>query len=82
MTNKPPERIYLHWECADVFYWYPDSQSDNDPEYIRADVVKALVEAGQGLVEYRSRNTENFQLEKADDFINNLAAALEKLKEM
>lgn len=38
--------------------------------------IALLESAARGLIEYRNRNPLNFQLEKADTFINRLAAAL------
>lgn len=38
---------------------------------------KYLEEPCRKLIEYRDRNTLNFQLEKADDFINQMRVALE-----
>jgi len=39
-----------------------------------------IVRAVNGLVEYRKRNTLNFQLEKADDFIRIMRNELEGLQ--
>ena len=36
-------------------------------EYAR---LKAVEQAARGLIEYRDHNVQNWQLEKADDFIN------------
>ena len=32
--NRPPDKIFLHWETADVWWLYPRRQNDNDIEYI------------------------------------------------
>ena len=34
MMNRPPDKIFLHWETANVWWWYPRRQNDNDIEYI------------------------------------------------
>jgi hypothetical protein len=43
-------------------------------------ILPDLLEACEGLIEYRRRNTLNFQLEKADDFINAMKATIAKAK--
>lgn len=42
--------------------------------------LNEITRVARGLVEYRKRNTLNFQLEKADDFIDAFSAGLEKMK--
>jgi len=34
MMNRPPDKIFLHWETTNVWWWYPRRQNDNDIEYI------------------------------------------------
>lgn len=41
-------------------------------------VTPELLEACKGLLEYRDRNTLNFQLEKADDWLDLMRAAIAK----
>jgi hypothetical protein len=43
-------------------------------------VGAALMEAAERFIVYRDNNTLNFQLEKADDFINELRAAIARAR--
>ncbi len=55
---------------------YADAQ--NNAQLFAA--APALLEACEGLIAYRNRNTLNFQLEKADYFIDLMRAAIAQAK--
>ena len=57
------------------WYDYSDSPEEN---IALISAAPDLLEACKKLVEYRRRNTLNFQLEKADDFINAMKNAIAK----
>jgi len=59
-----------------VEMYYGDGQAN--AAYIS--ILPDLLEACEGLVEYRRKNTLNFQLEKADDFIRAMKNAIDKAK--
>lgn len=54
-----------------------------DIEALRARLTatEQALEAARGLIVYRDANTLNFQLEKADDFLRPIRAALSRLAE-
>lgn len=83
MTTTPTPADYATAEAVAVWMGHePRFVRDRLAQIIAAHRAEPLAESAlrtacRKLISYRDRNTLNFQLEKADDFINQIRAALE-----
>lgn len=65
---------------ARVFFWNMNDELDSEVKWAKhyANHAQDLRDGIADLLQYRDMNAHNFQLEKADDFLNRLRELLEK----
>ena len=78
-ANKPHTKGECEMTKVELEWMHAHKKHQEELKALQAK-YDALEQAARGLVEYRDHNVLNWQLEKADDFINAMRRVLDGVK--